>query len=50
MVARRSIDAEATRPPCWHWGIERGLAFARERDAILGAYFVDRDGKVAGIA
>ncbi|MFR1638944.1 MAG: hypothetical protein ACLSVD_07045 [Eggerthellaceae bacterium] len=39
----------ATRP-LLALGIERGIAFARERDAILGAYFVDRDGKVAGIA
>lgn len=50
MVARRSIDAEGYSTTLLALGIERGLAFARERDAILGAYFVDRDGKVAGIA
>ena len=50
VVARRSIDAEGYSTTLLALGIERGLAFARERDAILGAYFVDRDGKVAGIA
>ena len=50
VVARRSIDAEGYSTTLLALGIERGIAFARERDAILGAYFVDRDGKVAGIA
>ena len=50
VVARRSIDAEGYSTTLLALGIERGLAFARERDAILGAYFVDRAGKVAGIA
>lgn len=50
VVARRSIDAEGYSTTLLALGIERGLAFARERDAILGAYFVDRNGKVAGIA
>ena len=50
VVARHSIDAEGYSTTLLALGIERGIAFARERDAILGAYFVDRDGKVAGIA
>ena len=50
VVARHSIDAGGYSTTLLALGIERGIAFARERDAILGAYFVDRDGKVAGIA
>lgn len=46
VVARRSIDAEGYSTTLLALGIERGIAFAREREAILGAWFVDRDGTV----
>lgn len=46
VVARRSIDAEGYSTTLLALGIERGIAFARERETILGAWFVDRDGTV----
>ena len=49
VVARRSIDAEGYSTTLLALGHERGLAFARQRDAHLGPYFEDRADKVAGV-
>lgn len=48
VIAERSIDAEGFSTTLLAMGIERGTAFAKEHPAILGAYFVDRDGVVSG--
>ena len=46
VIAARSIDAEGYSTTLLALGIERGIAFARAHDAILGAYFVDAEGNV----
>lgn len=46
VIARRSIDAEGYSTTLLALGIERGIAFARQHPAILGAHFVDAAGVV----
>lgn len=46
VVAARSLDAEGYSTTLLALGAEKGLSFARERDEILAAYFVDKQGVV----
>ncbi len=46
VVADRSIDAEGYSTTLLALGVERGLAFVRERPAIRQAVFVTREGQV----
>lgn len=46
VIARRSIDAEGFSTTLLALGVKRGCAFARARDEILQAFFVNADGVV----
>ncbi len=49
VVAARSIDAEGFSTTLVSLGMEQAYAFAQERDEILAAVLIDRDGRIVHV-